>query len=240
MRKNKRDKVKRHSIRSLTRRAAALLTALVVVLGAGVPASAAAELPDTSRTGSISLTMKYQNKAVAGGSFSLYQVAGVTVSDTGYGYTLVNGFEDCGVSLDNLEDSKLASQLEAKVDSAKSKVTSTVSSSGTVKFEDLELGLYLIVQETAAEGYNKVSSFIVTVPIDEDGALTYDVDATPKMSAITAVTPTPKKPATPKTTPKVLPKTGQLNWPVPVLVVSGLLVFAFGWSLRRGKSAHEA
>ena len=30
-----------------------------------------------------------------------------------------------------------------------------------------------------------------------------------------------------------LPQTGQLNWPVPVLAVSGVVLFAFGWALDR-------
>ena len=30
-----------------------------------------------------------------------------------------------------------------------------------------------------------------------------------------------------------LPQTGQLNWPVPLLAVSGVVLFAFGWALDR-------
>lgn len=30
-----------------------------------------------------------------------------------------------------------------------------------------------------------------------------------------------------------LPQTGQLNWPVPVLAVSGVLLFAAGWVLNK-------
>ena len=26
-----------------------------------------------------------------------------------------------------------------------------------------------------------------------------------------------------------LPQTGQLNWPIPVMAISGMLLFAFGW-----------
>ena len=36
-----------------------------------------------------------------------------------------------------------------------------------------------------------------------------------------------------------LPDTGQTNWPVPVLAVSGLLLFAFGWALKRKGSYAE-
>lgn len=32
-----------------------------------------------------------------------------------------------------------------------------------------------------------------------------------------------------------LPQTGQLNWPVPVLTVAGLLLILVGWYLRSGR-----
>jgi hypothetical protein len=32
-----------------------------------------------------------------------------------------------------------------------------------------------------------------------------------------------------------LPQTGQLNWPIPVLVILGLAMFSVGWNLRFGK-----
>ncbi|MCD8017514.1 MAG: hypothetical protein LUE97_06945 [Oscillospiraceae bacterium] len=32
-----------------------------------------------------------------------------------------------------------------------------------------------------------------------------------------------------------IPQTGQLNWPVPLLAVCGLLLFALGWVLKCGK-----
>ncbi|MDY2814374.1 MAG: LPXTG cell wall anchor domain-containing protein [Dorea sp.] len=37
-----------------------------------------------------------------------------------------------------------------------------------------------------------------------------------------------------------LPQTGQLNWPVPVMAMSGMLLFMIGWSMYRGKNADEA
>ena len=45
----------------------------------------------------------------------------------------------------------------------------------------------------------------------------------------------------PTTPPTKLPQTGQLNWPVPVLVVLGLALFSLGWGLRFGrrKDSHE-
>lgn len=55
-----------------------------------------------------------------------------------------------------------------------------------------------------------------------------DVPNEPSTPADTDTPAQPGRPANP-----ALPKTGQLNWPVPVMAVSGLLLFAFGWALDR-------
>ncbi|MCD7821787.1 MAG: hypothetical protein LUG64_06230, partial [Clostridiales bacterium] len=41
------------------------------------------------------------------------------------------------------------------------------------------------------------------------------------------------------TTSSKLPQTGQLNWPVPVLAVSGVVLFALGWGLSRSGRKRE-
>ena len=55
-----------------------------------------------------------------------------------------------------------------------------------------------------------------------------DAPNEPSTPADTDAPAQPGRPANP-----ALPKTGQLNWPVPVMAVSGLLLFAFGWALDR-------
>lgn len=50
-------------------------------------------------------------------------------------------------------------------------------------------------------------------------------------------TPTETTTETPTGTPEKLPQTGALRWPIPVLTVSGLLLFVIGW-LRYRKYSH--
>ena len=65
-----------------------------------------------------------------------------------------------------------------------------------------------------------------SIPLADSTGWIYDVDASPKVGATV-----PSTPDTPS-----LPQTGQLNWPVPVLACSGILLFAAGWCLnRKGK-----
>ena len=152
-----------------------------------------------------------------------------------------------------------------------------VDANGNVNFDDLELGLYLVVQTKASKGYKPVNSFLVSLPMAEDGEWNYEVDASPKVGAYTPEPETPPfppdkpdkpdKPDTPDTSENpgnpdnpvapenpdnpvapgspdnpvlpghpdhpVLPQTGQLNWPIPVMAVSGMLLFAYGWATDR-------
>lgn len=107
-----------------------------------------------------------------------------------------------------------------------------IDGSGNAVFLNLELGLYLIVQKEAAEGYEAVVPFLVSVPINENGIYLYDVDASPKIELKTAGTTTPPAVPPSDTPDSPLPQTGQLNWPVPVMAVIGLLLFSAGWMLR--------
>ena len=103
-------------------------------------------------------------------------------------------------------------------------------------FDSLAPGLYVISQPKAADGYEPVAPFLVTVPFKgEDGKLQYDVDARPKVEKARKSTPTPTPPVT-KTPPPKLPQTGQLWWPVPLLVIAGLLFILAGWRRKRADS----
>ena len=104
---------------------------------------------------------------------------------------------------------------------------------GIAEFRNLHFGLYLAVQETAASGYGKTKPFLVSVPYLEDGAYVYNVKADPKTDLEREVKPTPtQKPSTPSGGGK-LPQTGQLWWPVPVLICMGLGCIAVGLIRRR-------
>lgn len=196
-------------------------------------------VPDLDATNSISITLKDSNKnAVEGGEFELVEVAKVTLTDADLSYEFVNGFENCGVTLGDLSDSTLASQLEAKLASSAETSKQTTDANGTLKFDNLECGLYLVINTAAATGYEKVSSFIVSAPSKEDGKWVYDVDATPKMEVTTGNSPTPTPTPTP-TAPPSIPQTGQTNWPIPVLIIGGLLLFTFGVLLKRGSRKDE-
>lgn len=94
-----------------------------------------------------------------------------------------------------------------------------------------------------------------TKPTEPDETNPTEPDETkPTESKPTEPRPTESKPTEPKPTetepekPKptlpvgsVLPQTGQLNWPVPVMAAAGLSLLVLGWYLNRGKkNGHES
>lgn len=184
-----------------------------------------AATPDLNRNGSISIAMKHQGAVVPGGSLTLYRVASVQVQDTKASFLLTPEYAASGVALTDLNNSTLAQTL-ADYTSANSILGTkrTIDAEGKVDFAGLQLGLYLLVQEDAAAGFEKVKPFLVSVPVQENGEYVYDVDGSPKL----ALEQIPTDPPPETTQPPKLPQTGQVQWPIPVLTVGGMLLMTLG------------
>ena len=280
-------------MKSIRKRLAAVLAALTLLVWCAAPAFAL-EVVDLSRTGSIKVSLydSETSEAVGGGTLTLYRVAKVQKDNANLSFVYTNGFEDCGVELGDLSEGELAGRLAEKIAATAESTTVEISDLGVAEFDDLEVGLYLVVQTTAAENYNVINPFLVSVPIQENGSYVYDVDALPKVGTAAKKTPeppdTPDKPDTPDTPDKPeeenpntpvapgpdnpdgwvlgangekiylnpeapspdnpnghvmgahgLPQTGQLNWPIPVLAVTGVVLVAAGIRLKKGTRKDE-
>lgn len=192
------------------------------------------DVPDMAREGSVSITMHDGDTAVSGGSLTLYRVGDIQENDGDYSFVLAEDFAACDASLTDIQSAQLAKHLSVYAAENKLKGTEkTIARGGTVVFDGLKAGLYLFVQEEAAAGYHNVEPFLVSVPMQEEGQYVYDIDASPKVElekAPETETTSPDKPSD-----STLPQTGQLNWPIPILAVSGLALFAIGWVLRLEK-----
>lgn len=280
-------------MKSIRKRLAAVLAALTLLVWCAAPAFAL-EVVDLSRTGSIKVSLydSETSEAVGGGTLTLYRVAKVQKDNANLSFVYTNGFEDCGVELGDLSEGELAGRLAEKIAATAESTTVEISDLGVAEFGDLEVGLYLVVQTTAAENYNVINPFLVSVPIQENGSYVYDVDALPKVGTAAKKAPEPPdKPDTPDTpdtpdkpeeenpnTPAApgpdnpdgwvlgangekiyrnpeapspdnpngyvmgahgLPQTGQLNWPIPVLAVTGVVLVAAGIKLKKGTRKDE-
>lgn len=220
----------------MLKRVGALLLAwvLVCIMSSSVFAQEAVNL---RKQGSIEITMQKDGTAIPGGIMNLYQVAKVQQDGTDYSFKLTGAFTAYGKEMENIESAELAQELANYAQNSAGR-KKAIDENGVVKFTELPCGLYLLIQETAASGYEKAVPFLVSVPMKEDGAYVYDVDASPKVELEQAEDETE-----PETKPSQitgggggsLPQTGQLNWPVPLLAVSGLMLFLVGWILRFGQ-----
>lgn len=227
----------------MKRRTISLLCVVLVFLLLSVSVFAV-EPVDMERKGSVSIAMRYQGENVPGGTLSAYRVAEITLTNGDYGFAFTSDFSPCGLSLEDISSAHLAEELASFAESHSIAATEReIDENGKVCFEDLELGLYLFVQKTPADGYCAVSPFLVSVPGRDGEEYVYDVDGSPKLSLEPA--PTESTEAPPSTLPSAtepnLPQTGQTNWPVPVLAVSGVLLVMLGWYMNRSgkKEYHE-
>lgn len=209
---------------------------LVLAVGFLSVSVGAAEPFDPERIGSVQIRMQYQEQPVPGGSFTLYSVATMSEADGALRMQLTAAYANSGVSLEKIDDPTLAKALASYADEQKlSGLTQDVTAAGSVRFEGLLPGVYLLVQKTAADGFEEVEPFLVRVPFWEDGEYHYDLVASPKMTETRD--PISSEPSSDgsTSTDSSLPQTGQLNWPIPILALSGLVLLSCGWMLYFGK-----
>lgn len=195
------------------------------------------EVPDAEKKGTVTVEMTYDGKAVTGGVLTAYRVGQVQASNGDYFFVKTEAMENFSGSYKDINSAALAEDMAAYVKSNSLSACATAENKeGKAAFSDMELGLYLIVQTKASSGYDPLKPFLVSVPVNEDGHYVYEVSANGKFQLHQATKPSkPAKPTKPKPLQPNLPQTGQLNWPVPVLVVTGLALFVAGWMLRFGK-----
>ena len=179
--------------KSLRRRLAALLLMLCLLAAGALPAlatSANIRLVDASgnpATGTIRVALydSAKDKALSGGQLTLYRVAEVKRKNGDLSFEYCGDFYGCGIALGDLTDSMLADQLLEYMPQGARGTTKTVDADGNAAFEDLELGLYLIVQSKASNGYAPIKPFLVSLPMAENGKWNYEVDASPKVGGYT-------------------------------------------------------
>ena len=248
-------------------RIAALAMVLLLCLST-VTARAAETPPDLRQPGEIHLVLRHEGLPVAGGTVVARQVADIVVKDSTYQYALTEEFAPSYIELGDLSSDSLPQQLEEYAYYAEIPGTeAAIAQDGTASFEALPLGVYLISQGEMTEGFLPLSAFLVSVPYEQDGQWMYSVEALPKtlpelheLEEEDSHTNPDTPPGGDEDTeedgnrpgggtiedgdeggsgPAKLPQTGQLNWPIPVLAMAGLVLFITGWALCYRKGGHD-
>ena len=198
-------------------------------------AAYAHEAPQDRTDCSIELIVRYAGEDISGGTLTAVKVGHVDEADGDCFFSQ----EITGTKLEDIASADAPAVQEAFYAANKDQYSFYTQTrkveDGKAVFTDLPTGLYLIIQEMPAEGFSKLNSFLISVPYLEDGEYQYHVTAAvksePEREPETEPTvPTPTEPEDPK-----LPQTGQLNWPIPLMVVAGLAFFGIGWALCFGK-----
>lgn len=199
---------------------------------------------DLSRCVTITLELVDNGTPVSGGEFCLYRVGDPVIQENNLHFVLSDDFRESAVSLDDLRLSGVAEGLLAYVEKHPdlSKRTETADASGCVTFGAVPVGLYLVMQSSAKAEYRyeSISAFVVSVPMtSEDGTRwVFDVTANPKLVLKPQSTPSPTpRPTSPPASK--LPQTGMRLWPIPVLGISGIVLFVVGWMLCFSRKHHD-
>lgn len=201
--------------------------------------STVSAIPTGTQRGSIQVTMQdaENQQKVSGGTLTCIKVGTLENQQEEPVWKFTEAFADCGLNIEQMQGETFADRLW---DYAQKKsiegTTKQIDQNGTVMFDDIPLGVYLIVQQKSAKGYYNVKAFVVSVPIEDENGWIYDVDASPKMEKLKKATATSGKKENSKI--QKLPQTGQMNWPIPLLACSGMILFLAGWWMyKRGKES---
>ena len=206
-------------------------------------------------TGSLQLILEYQknNETVKmnGGDIELYYVA--HAEDSAY---VINEDFRALISDDLLKEILVDQSVNAKTAGSLDlngiePLAVQTADNGSVFFDDLEQGIYLVCQASESDEGCRFLPFFISIPFE--GKLNAVARPKPGKKEEPPVptnppgtSPTPGIPtATPGVTPvpgkeNELPYTGQLWWPVPLLGCAGAVLLILGIYWYRKGEGHEA
>lgn len=213
--------------------ASVVMAAVAVAL---VPAKAqAAVAVDTHASASLELSLVPDGAPAASATFSIYRVA--DVSFTGE-LSPVSAFASYGLSFQDVTAegwAAMAARLAEAVANNRHApdAVAVTDTRGVVRFADLPVGLYLVMGDPLqVDGASIVPApFMVCLPdLSEADEWIYDVQASVKHQIVpNGSSNMPESPDEPGQSGKdKLPQTGQLWWPVPVLLCAGLVSITLG------------
>ena len=217
------------------------LLVLVLMYNTALQVSAAHIVPDLTDNGSITFEMVKNGKALDGGSLNLCKVGNIQEDDGDYSFVLIEELKGSNVDLRTPTDPEVAGKLLELVKKHPLTTQNAPIVKGKTSFPELPVGLYLIWQDEkdATEGFSPIQPFLISIPRRVGDQYIQDIVAKPKVPLESEPTEPTTPPPPPPPPPPYLPQTGQLNWPVPVMAVSGCVLFVLGLLLYSGRKGTE-
>lgn len=195
-----------------------------VILSMSVSASVSEQ--EHPNEGSISITLKHNNQSISNGTICIYKAADIG-SNKSQPYKAVADLSSSGITFDKLDSASSIYLSDYLINNGLNGIEKKADKNGKIYYGNLSLGLYIVYQKEAIPGYKRITPFYICIPQNQSGHINYDIVAEPKIEKVSNnVTPTfpddrPKD--------KLLPKTGQLKWPIPVFASLGLFLCIVGW-----------
>lgn len=165
------------------------LSGAAIALSVSAPALAAGKI-ELDRKGKLTLEYQFEKQPLADVPVSLYRVADVEAS----GYLKLSGdFKNYNVDLEDLDSTgwKIAAEtfsVYISRDQIPPLIADKTEADGSIRFEELSTGLYLIKADDIRIGTNNYHSdpFFISLPsVNEDNEWIYDVKSHPKTITVT-------------------------------------------------------
>ena len=208
--------------------------AVCLLLLAALPQRALA-VPPIAVDQMAMLTVHYQQdgKQLQGTRFDIYRTADVAKDGT---FTVTADFAGFKGELNGVSSAEewdgLAQELLAAAENTTPMRSEKIGADGSCTFDSLQAGLYLVVGHDNRIGNVTYTCkpFVICLPQydEESGIWAYTAEASPKAG-------TPHEHPTPPDRPHdpLLPQTGALRWPIPVMGCIGILSLGVGVRQRR-------
>lgn len=168
-----------------------ILISLIILPSAKVSADA---VVDFDRRGSIKITLKEStdNTNIEGSEITIYQVAVLKEKNNNIAFEYIEELKDCPNSLEDLKEPSITLINYIK-DKNIPKISLKTNKEGLVQYNNLDLGLYLVMQTNNIKGYTIFSPFFIILPEYILDNWNYDINAFPKTDIIKLTDITVKK-----------------------------------------------
>lgn len=160
-----------------------IILMFVMLFMSSVPVLAETNIVDFSRKGTIDIVLSEEEDIkVSGAEITIYKVADAGVNNSNLEFVYADVLSVCEKDLDagNITNEVMNCVISSGVVS----YSDVTDGEGMVRFDNLDLGLYLVTQTNQVEGYSKVSPFTVMIPQIQDNSWIYEIKATPKVDII--------------------------------------------------------
>lgn len=169
----------------ITKKIKNFLFIVLMLLGVNeVSATDNDNIVDFSKKGSINIVLSEinDNLKVSGASITIYKIANAISDSNNLDFDYHDSLEEYKDNFNNgiITDEMLKIITEEELNKF-NKITDKL---GVVEFNDLDLGLYLVVQNNQVEGFSKINPFLVYIPKVVENKWIYDIEALPKVDII--------------------------------------------------------